>query len=227
MPRIARLVADSGFFHVFNRGLAKQDIFKENADYRRFLTKLKELKERDDYDFSLYAYVLMPNYFHFLIETKRTPLAKIMSSLLTSYSMYFNKKYARFGPLFQNRFKSKLCDKNTYFLGASRYVHLNPIEQGLVERVEDYPWSSYQELFAISSFQLIDQDKVKKFIGNRENYLGFLQEGIKIIKELPKQYVFHRQIEGSAKFQLESERKYLRTKIRRKIDNWFKIRLGR
>lgn len=228
MPRAPRIAFENGFFHIFNRGLAKQDIFVEDADYRHFLTKLQELKDKKEFDHFVYAYVLMPNHFHLLMQTRKVPIATIMSSLLTAYSMYFNLKHKRVGTLFQNRFKSKLCDRGTYFLGASRYIMLNPVEGGIVKSPADYQWSSYKELFGSSSFHIIDKEEINRLIGksvsDRKNYHKFLLEGIPIVHELGKQYTFQKQIEGSPKFNVNMQKQFLRDKIRSKIEGWFKIR---
>src|SRR3989344_4502034 len=117
MPRGARFVFQNAFYHVFNRGANKQQIFKSKADYQFFLKKLKDLKKK--YDHLIYAYCLMPNHFHISIQTRKTPISKIMSSLGTSYSLYFNKLHGHFGPVFQNRFKSILIEDNPYFIKLS------------------------------------------------------------------------------------------------------------
>ena len=108
MPRSARIAFAQGFYHVFNRGVNKEPIFLEEADYHTFLKRLVALRTSLGYDHSIYTYILMPNHFHLLLQTRKTPLAKIMTSLATSYSMRFNKNHDRVGTLFQNRFKSKL-----------------------------------------------------------------------------------------------------------------------
>lgn len=228
MPRAARIAFENGFFHVFNRGLAKQNIFADETDYKRFLQKLLELKTVKGFDHIVYAYILMPTHFHLLIQTKKSPIAQIMSSLLTSYSMYFNFKYKRGGPLFQNRFKSKLCDRDTYFLGASRYIMLNPVEAEIVAHPSEYPWSSYQEIFTTTSqYQIIDKKEIRKLIGDggkRENYHKFLLEGIPIVKELGKQYTLNKQVEGSPKFNVKIQKKFVRERIRERINKLFNIR---
>lgn len=228
MSRIARIAFENGFFHVFNRGLAKQEIFIEDSDYRKFLSKLQELTTKNRFDHSIYVYILIPTHFHLLIQTRKIPIATIISSLLTSYSMYFNLKYKRFGPLFQGRFKSKLCDPTTYFLGASRYIHLNPIEVGLASDFSDYPWSSYQELFGSSSFSIVDKSGIKRLIGNkpteRKKYQQFLLDGIPIVNQLAKQYTFQKQIEGDAKFNVLMQKRYLKKRIRHKIESLFNIK---
>ena len=114
MPRGPRFVFQNAFYHVFNRGVNKQDIFLSDEDYLFFIKKLKDLKKK--YDHSIYAFCLMPNHFHISIQTRKTSISKIMASLITSYSMYFNRTHKHFGSVFQNRFKSILIENNSYFL---------------------------------------------------------------------------------------------------------------
>jgi len=113
MPRGPRFVFQNAFYHVFNRGINKQQIFFAKTDYQFFLKKLADLKKK--YDHSVYAFCLMPNHFHISIQTRKIPISKIMASLTTSYSMYFNRKNSHFGPVFQNRFKSILYWKRFVF----------------------------------------------------------------------------------------------------------------
>lgn len=219
MPRGPRIAFENAFFHVFNRGLNKQEIFLDTSDYQKFLRRLEELITINQFDHAVYAYVLMPNHFHLLIQTKKTPISKIMSSLLTSYSMYFNRKYKRVGTLFQNRFKSKLCDKDSYFLGASRYIHLNPIEAGISSDLEDYPWSSYPELYGNSKYKIIDHLEIIRLLGetdkSKETYHQFLLEGIEKLQYLKSEFTFDKEIEGEPKFYTLAQKKYLRRKIRK------------
>src|SRR3990167_6883921 len=216
MPRGPRIAFENAFFHVYNRGVAKQPIFLEDSDYEKFLMRIKELNSKNGFDHAIYAYVLMPNHFHLLLQTKKVPLSKVMTSLLTSYSMYFNRKYKRVGTLFQNRFKSKLCDKDAYFLGASRYILLNPIKAGLAESLEDYPWSSYQELFGGLDFAIINREEVSRLVGTtqkeKEGYRSFLLDGIKNLNEIADEYSLEREIEGPPLFQSLSQKKSLRRK---------------
>lgn len=216
MPRGARIVFENAFYHIFNRGVARQNIFLEKEDYEMFLRKLNSLSTLKNYDHFIYAYILMPNHFHLLMQTNRTPLSRIMSSLATAYAMYFNRKYKRVGPLFQNRFKSKLCQKDNYFLGASRYIHLNPIESGLADDVQNYPWSSFQEMFGQSQYTIIDKKEIERLIGaskkEKEAYYKFLLEGIERLDDLKKEYSFDKDIEGNPAFNRISQLKYLRRK---------------
>ena len=182
MPRIARLTFPGGFYHIFNRGLNKNQIFHEDKDYERLLEILNGLLRKGDWCF--YAYCLMPNHYHFLVEEKRTPIAKLMGRLFTSYSLYFNKKYNRQGPLFQDRFKSKLVQKESYFLEVSRYIHLNPYKSAMTKNPEEYKYSSLREYLNNSSRKIIDMNKIIILLGDKgnriENYLKFIKDGMNL-----------------------------------------------
>lgn len=213
MPRGPRISFERAFYHVFNRGAGKATLFYDDADYHTFLRYLYELKTVKHYDHEIYAYVLMPNHFHLLIQTITTPISTIMSSLSTRFSMYFNKTHHHVGPVFQNRFRSKLCEKDTYFLGASRYILLNPVKAGLVPHPRDYPWGCYHELSGQRPRHIITED-VSRLIGEMPQeqaaYLRFIDTGLTQLDTLEKNYAFSRDIEGSAAFYSLSQKKYLR-----------------
>ena len=125
--------AENGYYHIYNRGVAKQPIFYDVNDYRRFvqyLTKLKQNRENPDLeDVHIEVYCLMPNHFHLLIrQCVGTGIQSYLQRFLTAYSMYFNYKYDRVGPLYQGRTKAKWVHDETYFKEISRYIHRNPIK---------------------------------------------------------------------------------------------------
>lgn len=217
MPRAARITFEQGFYHVYNRGLNKQTIYTDADDYQKFLSILADLKTKLGFDLQIYTYVLMPNHFHLLIQTLKTPLATIMRSLTVRYVLYFNRKYERVGIMFQNRFKSKLCQKDRYFLGASRYIHLNPIAAGLAADLASYPWSSYQELFGNSDRHIIDKVEVKRLIGEshkeQDEYKRFLMEGVNKYRELEVEFFFDHEVGGSAHFHSLSQKKFYRRRL--------------
>ncbi len=129
-----------GFYHVFNRGNRKQDIFLQAKDYKRYLDKIKEYKEK--HNVSVIAYCLMPNHIHFLIrQNGPKPISSFFQRLHTAYTMYFNKKYQTNGHLFESRFKTKMVTRDEYLQHLSRYIHLNP--KKLVTKLPSYKWSSY------------------------------------------------------------------------------------
>lgn len=144
MPRHSRPYAPGLLYHAFSRGNNKQTIFLNNQDYQRFKQNLERFRKQ--FNFKLYAYCLLPNHFHLLIEIADISLSKIIQVMLTAYTMYFNKKYDHVGHVFQGRFKSIVVDKDEYLLQACRYIHLNPVKANLVSNPKDYPWSSYQDI---------------------------------------------------------------------------------
>ena len=144
MPRKPRIEFDGAFYHVLVRGNQKQKIFLDKKDFRKYLQILGDYKSL--YSFSLYGYVLMPNHVHLLVETGKIPLSKILQGINQRYTMYFNWKYDTVGHLFQGRYKAILCNKEEYLLNLIKYIHNNPVRAGLVERADEYPWSSH-ELF--------------------------------------------------------------------------------
>lgn len=182
MPRTARLTYPGGFYHIFNRSLNNIPLFPDTEYYERLLEKLSSLTMEGDW--IIYAYCLMPNHYHLLVEEKSIPIAKLIGRLITSYSVYFNKRNKRHGPLFEDRFKSKLVQKDNYFLEVSRYIHLNPVKSGLVDNPEDYEYSSLREYIGYKERGIINIDKVTTLLGESKkkiaDYLKFVKEGIKL-----------------------------------------------
>lgn len=133
-----------GYYHIYNRGNNKQDIFLDDSDYIFYLQRLRQAKEKQKA--SIICYCLMPNHIHLLVkQNSEIPIYRLISSIHTSYSMYFNRKYGKVGHLFQGRFKQNGVDKDKYLLQLSSYIHLNPLMNGLVNKLKDYQWSSYPD----------------------------------------------------------------------------------
>ncbi|HBX23418.1 MAG TPA: hypothetical protein DEF34_07305 [Desulfotomaculum sp.] len=128
-------------YHVICRGNNRQDIFLDNHDYFKYLDLWHKYKA--EMGFEVYAYVLMPNHVHWLLKTGLTPLWEIMHRMHSTYAKWFNHRHERVGHLFQDRYKSIICDTDSYLLVLARYIHLNPIRAGLVSEVNHYPWSSF------------------------------------------------------------------------------------
>ena len=140
MPRSARLARPYQYYHIYNRGINNQLLYKDKDDYYRFLGKLSDTLKQ--YDWKIYTYCLMPNHYHLQIKTEKDSLGTIIQSLQTSHAVYFNKKYKHLGAIFQNRFHSVLVQEGEYFLYLSKYIHLNPAKAKLVNNPEDYQYSS-------------------------------------------------------------------------------------
>lgn len=218
MPRGPRFVFQNAFYHAFNRGINKQQIFVSENDYLFFLKKLNDLKKK--YDHSIYAFCLMPNHFHLSIQTRKVPISKIMSSLSTSYSMYFNRTHAHFGPVFQNRFKSILIESNSYFLKLSQYIYLNPLKAGLVSDPTLYKFSSIREVLGREPLKYLDQDIVRLIEETKESqkeYERYIYDGIsEDLTEIESLFEKEEAVLGTNKFSTLAQKKYLRRKTKSK-----------
>jgi len=135
MPRKLRIDAPGALHHVIIRGIERRKIFQSDYDRENFITRLSKLIPESKID--CYAWALLSNHGHFLLKTESTPLSMFMSRLLTGYAGWFNKKHRRHGQLFQNRYKSILCQQNLYLKELVRYIHLNPLRAGLVENLKE------------------------------------------------------------------------------------------
>ncbi|MBW2617089.1 MAG: transposase, partial [Deltaproteobacteria bacterium] len=134
MPRKARIDALGALHHIIVRGIERRKIFKDDTDRNNFLDRLgKVLSETNT---KCFAWALIPNHFHLLMRTGACPLSTVMRRLLTGHAMYFNRRHRRSGRLFQNRYKSILCQEDTYLLELVRYIHLNPVRSGLVTDIK-------------------------------------------------------------------------------------------
>ena len=181
MARKPRIHLPGGLYHVISRGNQKQKIFLDEKDLKTYLSYLSEYKVR--YSFRLYAYVLMPNHFHLLVEVGEIPLSKIMQSLLFRYTRYFNRRYGKVGHLFQGRYRGILCDRDVYLLGLVRYIHLNPVRGRLVSDPEEYRWSGHLSYLGRGKDDLVDEGLVLEqfsrdsFVARRK-YRAFVLEGV-------------------------------------------------
>ena len=170
ISRTARQYSQSNVYHIILRGIDRQDIFYEDIDRYVFKTQLKTVK--DDYKYEIYSYCLMNNHVHLVIRVNKKNLSISIKSLAIRYSMYFNKKYDRTGHLFENRFRSKNVETREYFLELCRYVHRNP-ENALIEKVDKYKWSSYQEY--IGKNELVNTKILLHYFSDDiDNFISFM-----------------------------------------------------
>ncbi len=146
MPRPTRIEYENAFYHVMNRGRARNNIFFKDIHYQFFLNILKESSER--FGIIIHCYCLMPNHYHLLIQTPNANLGRVMRHINGVYTQRYNKLQKIDGPLFRGRYKAILVDEDDYLLELSKYIHKNPIqtknkERRLVDRLSNYKWSSY------------------------------------------------------------------------------------
>jgi len=181
MARKPRIEYEGAFYHVITRGNQKQKIFKDPLDYRKFIEILVGYKQR--YHFHLYAYILMSNHVHLLIETRDIPLSKILQGVNQRYTMYYNRRYKTVGHLFQGRYKAILCDRDRYLLALIKYIHYNPLRAKITESLDQYPWSSHRPYFTKTErSELLDTDLVLRMFSDnkgraRKQYAMFMNDG--------------------------------------------------
>lgn len=179
MARKTRIEFEGAFYHVITRGNQRQKIFKHEGDFTKYLETVAKYKEK--YGFALYAYVLMSNHVHLLIETGKVPLSKILQGINQTYTIYYNKKYQTVGHLFQGRYKAILCDRDEYLLSLLKYIHLNPMRAKIAAPWE-YEWSSHRSYASKESENtLVDTEKVlNMFSGSktaaRKLYQAYMED---------------------------------------------------
>jgi len=181
MARKPRIHFPGALYHVITRGNRRQGVFQDEKDFEQLLTYLSNCKNR--FPFLLYAYALMQNHLHFLIEVGEIPLSRIMQSLLFGYAQYFNRRYKEVGHLFQGRYKAILCDKDAYLLELVRYIHLNPVRARIAKRPENYAWTGHLSYLGKGRKGIIDEGFVLDQFGGsrsmaRRRYRQFVWEGI-------------------------------------------------
>lgn len=136
-------------YHLIARGNDRQNIFHSRDDYLKFLSLLG--KQKETLGFYLYAYCLMTNHVHLLIERQAERIGRVMQRLLTGYSQYFNRRYRHIGHVFQGRHKAILCQSDGYLIRLVRYIHLNPVRAGMVDTAGQYFYSSHRAYLDIET----------------------------------------------------------------------------
>ncbi|MBU1924355.1 MAG: transposase [Candidatus Omnitrophica bacterium] len=178
MARPYRLQAENCFYHITCRGDDRKRIFLNETDYEKFLKYLKSAKEK--FKFYLYAYCLMGNHYHLLLEITQANLSRIMQYINTAYTIYYNVKYKRCGHLFQGRFKSILVEADSYFAELTRYIHLNPVKAKIVGSPGKYRWSSYNSYINNKADDFLDKERVQELlVMDISKYRQFVLEEIK------------------------------------------------
>jgi putative transposase len=163
MARPVRVEVAGGLYHVIARGNERRNVFRHDGDRSRYLTRLAFYREK--FSFRVLAYCLMDNHVHLAIEAGKTPLSRIMAGLQSSYTQYFNRRHERSGHLFQGRYKAFLVEKDRYALALLRYIHENPVKARVVERAEDFGWSSDRAYRRGRGPEWLDADRLLSMLG--------------------------------------------------------------
>lgn len=203
-----RISFPEALYHISSRGNNCENIFVDNLDKLRYLKILKKYKDR--FHFYIYAYCLMSNHIHLLLRTKEGNISKIMHSINTSYTVYFNKKNNRKGHLFQGRYHSIIVDKEEYLLALIRYIHLNPVRARIVQFAQEYFWSSYREYLSnlkLDKSIITDTDFVLEYFGRNKleqikNFRDFISREMEgnLADKSPFEAIKASQFLGSDKF---------------------------
>ena len=184
MPRKSRIDAPGALHHIVARGIDRQKIFQDDADRRNLIERLSAIIKKTDT--RCYAWALVQNHFHLLLKTGQVPIATLMLRLLTGYAVSYNRRHRRHGHLFQNRYKSILCQEDSYQLELVRYIHLNPLRAKIVaslEALDKYPFSGHSAIMGKCKVEWQDVRGVLRLYSDkvsaaRRRYRSFVQKGI-------------------------------------------------
>ena len=188
MPRGPRLDAPGTLHHVIVRGIEKRKIIDDDTDREDFVTRMGAIAL--DTRTSIYAWALMTNHAHILLRSSSVGLPTFMRRLLSGYAILYNLRHKRYGHLFQNRYKSIICEEDTYFRELVRYIHLNPLRAGMVEtlaKLERYRWCGHSVVMNRYPNDWQDRKYVLQWFGKKENhakkaYKEFIGKGISLGK---------------------------------------------
>lgn len=191
--------APGEYYHIYNRGNAKDAVFFDHNDYVFFLLRLRQNLAPDGHEprmfrplpigsFSLVAYCLMPNHFHFLIrQNSDIPTGKLIGKVCTSYSKYFNLKYSHIGHVFQDQFKQVPVLDNRYLRWLSLYIHLNPVIAKIATKAQAYPYSSARNYLEPNNRGLVTDPIVLDQFADSNAYQEFLHEHPSFSEEIPSE----------------------------------------
>ncbi len=216
MARPLRITYPGAFYHITSRGNERKQIFKSLADKEKFLIYLESATRR--YDAIIHVYCLMGNHYHLLLETPSGNLSQIMRHINGAYTTYFNTKRQRAGHLLQGRFKAILIDMDEYSTELSRYIHLNPIRAKMVDKLQDYRWSSYLDYIGNRKPPAwLERDFILGYFGKRpsiaeKNYRGFIDAKLGKKYKSPLTEVVGSAVLGSADFVKEIKKRFIEGK---------------
>jgi putative transposase len=183
MSRPLRLEFPDALYHLTSRGDRREDIYEDDMDRGAFLDVLSSVIEQ--FNWTCYAYCLMSNHYHLLVQTPDANLSKGMRQLNGVYTQAYNRRHNKTGHLFQGRYKSILVDEDSYLLELSRYIVLNPVRAGMTRRVDQWKWSSYLAMVGedivpgwLASDYLLSQFSVQRKTAIRK-YMAFVQDGLR------------------------------------------------
>jgi REP element-mobilizing transposase RayT len=184
MPRQARIDAPNALHHIIIRGIERRKIFRDNKDRDNFIERLDLVLTETGTP--CYAWALIPNHVHLLLKTGNIPISTVMRRLLTGHAAYFNRRHRRHGKLFQSRYKSILCQEDSYLLELVRYIHLNPIRAKLLSNLKSldkWAYCGHSTIMGKQSNLWQDAKYVLSLFGetlssSRQNYRKYVEKGL-------------------------------------------------
>lgn len=176
MPRRKLEFRAGCYYHLYNRGHNRSNIFFDRQNYLYFLRQLHRYLVQQDVD--IVAYCLMPNHYHLLVYLQTDDLSNRMQACMLSYTKAINQRYQRCGSLFQGRFQAIWVNTDQYLLHLTRYIHLNPVKAGFVTRPEDWEFSSYQDYLELRQGQLLAMPQFHSELGSTSDYRKFVESEI-------------------------------------------------
>jgi putative transposase len=188
MTSPARIWYPNTSYHITSRGNRRSDIFKDDEDFQVYLEIIKETMEYFPNDYEVICYCLMDNHIHILLKTRERHMKDFMSRVSSIYAKFFNDKYNYVGHLYQDTYFSELIESDSQMIDTSRYIHLNPVKAKMVERAEDYQWSSYS-----------------MYIGEKEEKLIVSKMVLSYFKKGKEKELYKRFVESATKDKLKRE----------------------
>jgi len=189
MPRRQIIFSQGSYYHIFNRGVGRERIFRNEENYRYLLRLIGE--QTKTFLISVIVYCLMPNHYHFLFrQDGDRPISEFLQAVFNTYVKAFNKRFNRTGALLEDRFKAVRVESEEYLVHLCRYIHRNPIDANppLVKVLEDWSYSNYPDFIGAREGKLIDQEFTKEMFTNGELYKTFVLDSpsLKVLQRMEK-----------------------------------------
>ena len=191
MPQRKVPLIPGEYYHIYNRGINSEIVFRTERNYYFYLRRIKEIIT--PHAAKIIAYVLMPTHYHLLVQITNNNFSFAMGRVNNSYTKAYNKDWGRTGPLFEGRFKSKHIDSDKYILELSRYIHRNPVSAHLVDTPQEWPFSSYMNLLGNKDEELPVSDFVHAYFDPKDpstSYQLYVEDGSNEIKNPIKHLLF-------------------------------------
>lgn len=172
------------YYHIYNRGVSKSNLFREPTNYLFVIEKLQRYSLENLV--GVIAYCLMPNHYHLLLrQDGEQPAGHVPQAMFNSYSKAYNLRYSHNGTLFEGRYRAKPIQSTSHLLHLCRYIHGNPVKDGLVGDPADWPWSNYLEFTGERKSPLVDIEFVRRQFSDGQTYKQFLFQDLKS-RQLPE-----------------------------------------